>query len=86
MGGLSIWHWLVILAIVLVIFGTKKLRGIGSDVGGAIKSFKQAMKEEAEGRDSESKNEVGDKKKTDSSRVIEGKVTAKETTKTKKKT
>ncbi len=48
MGALSIWHWLVILAIVLVIFGTKKLRDVGSDLGGAIKNFKQAMKEEAE--------------------------------------
>ena len=48
MGEFSIWHWLVILAIVLVIFGTKKLRNVGSDLGGAIKSFKQAMKEEAD--------------------------------------
>jgi len=48
MGALSIWHWLVILAIVLVIFGTKKLRDIGGDLGGAIKNFKQAMNEEAE--------------------------------------
>ncbi|MHB8454331.1 MAG: Sec-independent protein translocase subunit TatA [Acidiferrobacterales bacterium] len=48
MGALSIWHWLVILAIVLVIFGTKKLRDIGGDLGGAVKNFKQAIKEEAE--------------------------------------
>ncbi|MDA8420550.1 MAG: Sec-independent protein translocase subunit TatA [Pseudomonadota bacterium] len=47
MGEFSIWHWVVILAIVLVIFGTKKLRNVGSDLGGAIKNFKQAMKEEA---------------------------------------
>ncbi|MHB8347865.1 MAG: Sec-independent protein translocase subunit TatA [Acidiferrobacterales bacterium] len=47
MGEFSIWHWLVILAIVLIIFGTKKLRNVGSDLGGAIKNFKQAMKEES---------------------------------------
>ena len=47
MGGLSIWHWLVVLVIVLVIFGTKKLRNIGSDLGGAVKGFKESVKEES---------------------------------------
>ncbi len=46
MGSLSIWHWLIVLVIVLVVFGTKKLRNIGSDLGGAVKSFKEAVKEE----------------------------------------
>lgn len=46
MGSFSIWHWLIVLAIVLVVFGTKKLRNMGGDVGGAVKSFKDAMKEE----------------------------------------
>ena len=45
MGSFSIWHWLIVLVIVLVIFGTKKLRNAGSDLGGAIKNFKSAMKE-----------------------------------------
>lgn len=45
MGSFSIWHWLIVLAIVLVVFGTKKLRNIGGDVGGAMKNFKEAMKE-----------------------------------------
>ena len=45
MGSLSIWHWLIVLAIVVVIFGTRKLRNAGSDLGGAIKNFKQAMRE-----------------------------------------
>lgn len=45
MGSLSIWHWLIVLAIVLVVFGTKKLRNAGGDLGGAIKNFKSAMKE-----------------------------------------
>ncbi|MCB5188404.1 Sec-independent protein translocase subunit TatA [Methylobacillus caricis] len=43
MGSFSIWHWLIVLAIVVLIFGTKKLRNIGSDVGGAVKSFKEAV-------------------------------------------
>lgn len=46
MGSLSIWHWLIVLLIVVLIFGTKKLRNIGSDVGGAVKNFKDAMREE----------------------------------------
>lgn len=46
MGGLSIWHWLIVLLVVVLIFGTKKLRNIGSDVGGAVKSFKDAMNDE----------------------------------------
>mgnify|MGYP001373226089 FL=1 len=49
MGSFSIWHWLVVLVIVLVIFGTKKLRNIGSDLGGAVKGFKDGMKGDGEG-------------------------------------
>ncbi|MDA8224476.1 MAG: Sec-independent protein translocase subunit TatA [Betaproteobacteria bacterium] len=45
MGSLSIWHWLIVLVIVLAVFGTKKLRNIGSDLGGAVKNFKDAMQE-----------------------------------------
>ncbi|AXQ31090.1 Sec-independent protein translocase subunit TatA [Solimonas sp. K1W22B-7] len=45
MGSFSIWHWLIVLAIVVVVFGTKKLRGAGGDLGGAIKSFKEALRE-----------------------------------------
>ena len=44
MGSFSIWHWLVVLVIVLLVFGTKKLRNIGSDLGGAVKGFKDGMK------------------------------------------
>lgn len=46
MGAFSIWHWLIVLLVVVLIFGTKKLRNIGGDVGGAVKSFKDSMKEE----------------------------------------
>ena len=44
MGSLSIWHWLIVLLIVALLFGTKKLRNIGSDMGGAVKGFKEGMK------------------------------------------
>ncbi|HEY8010323.1 MAG TPA: Sec-independent protein translocase subunit TatA [Rudaea sp.] len=43
MGSWSIWHWLVVLAIVALVFGTKRLRNIGEDVGAAIKSFRKGM-------------------------------------------
>ncbi|MDR5170277.1 Sec-independent protein translocase subunit TatA [Methylobacillus pratensis] len=45
MGSFSIWHWLIVLAIVVLIFGTKRLRNLGSDVGGAVKGFKEAVNE-----------------------------------------
>lgn len=44
MGTFSIWHWLVVLVIVVLIFGTKKLRNLGSDLGGAVKGFKEGAK------------------------------------------
>ncbi|TAN25485.1 MAG: Sec-independent protein translocase subunit TatA [Castellaniella sp.] len=45
MGSFSIWHWLIVLVIVALIFGTKKLRNIGEDLGGAVKGFKKGMKD-----------------------------------------
>ena len=60
-GGISIWSVFLILAIVVLLFGTKKLRNVGNDLGGAIRSFKKAVKEEE-------KTPEGD------SNVIEGKV------------
>jgi sec-independent protein translocase protein TatA len=44
MGSFSIWHWLIVLLIIVLIFGTKKLRNIGQDLGGAVKGFKEGMK------------------------------------------
>ena len=44
MGTFSIWHWLIVLVIVLMVFGTKKLRNIGTDLGGAVKGFKDGIK------------------------------------------
>jgi sec-independent protein translocase protein TatA len=45
MGSFSIWHWLIVLVIVMLVFGTKKLRNIGADLGGAVRGFKEGMKE-----------------------------------------
>ena len=45
MGSFSIWHWLIVLVIVMLVFGTKKLRNVGSDLGGAVKGFKDGMKD-----------------------------------------
>lgn len=44
MGSFSIWHWLIVLLIVVMVFGTKKLRGVGKDLGGAVNDFKSGMK------------------------------------------
>jgi sec-independent protein translocase protein TatA len=53
MGSFSIWHWLIVLVIILLVFGTKKLRNIGSDLGGAVKGFKDGVKEGSEGASAE---------------------------------
>lgn len=45
MGTFSIWHWVIVLLVVALIFGTKKLRGMGSDLGSAVKGFKDGMRE-----------------------------------------
>lgn len=49
MGSFSIWHWLIVLLVIVLIFGTKKLRNIGEDLGSAVKGFKTGMKAGAEG-------------------------------------
>ena len=54
MGSFSIWHWLIVLLIVVVVFGTKKLRNMGSDLGGAVKGFKDGMKDGSASADDKS--------------------------------
>ena len=49
MGSFSIWHWLIVLVIVVLIFGTKKLKNMGTDLGGAVKGFKDGMKDGSSG-------------------------------------
>ncbi|QTF92335.1 Sec-independent protein translocase subunit TatA [Halomonas sp. BM-2019] len=51
LGGISIWQLLIVLGIIILIFGTKKLRNVGSDLGGAVKGFKKAMHEEEKGEE-----------------------------------
>jgi len=48
MGSFSIWHWLIVLLVVVLIFGTKKLRNLGADLGSAVKGFKEGMKGDEE--------------------------------------
>lgn len=67
MGSFSIWHWLIVLLIVVLVFGTKKLSTIGKDLGGAVKGFKDAMREE----------QATPKVEDQSSQVVEGEVTQK---------
>ena len=72
MGSFSIWHWLVVLVIVVLIFGTKKLGNIGKDLGSAVKGFKDGMKGDEEAPKQVQKNE----------QVIEGEAKEKTHTKT----
>ena len=72
MGSFSLWHWLIVLLVVILIFGTKKLRNMGSDVGGAVNEFKKAMQ-------NEQNNGEHDKvaKPAETGTTIEGEVTSK---------
>ena len=54
MGSFSIWHWLIVLVIVMMVFGTKKLRNIGADLGGAVRGFKEGMREGTSDKPAES--------------------------------
>ncbi|MFT3664414.1 Sec-independent protein translocase subunit TatA [Piscinibacter sp.] len=70
MGSFSIWHWLIVLVIVLLVFGTKKLKNIGSDLGGAVKGFKDGMKDGSAGGDAASAaQQVTANKATDANTV-----------------
>ena len=53
MGSFSIWHWLIVLLIVMLIFGTKKLRNMGADLGGAVRGFKDGMREGGDNKPAE---------------------------------
>ncbi|GAB1826366.1 Sec-independent protein translocase subunit TatA [uncultured Turicimonas sp.] len=76
MGSFSIWHWLVVLVIVVLIFGTSKLKNMGKDLGGAVKGFKEGMKEaEAEAKaETKPAPQVAEKKAED---VVDVKATEK---------
>jgi sec-independent protein translocase protein TatA len=68
MGSISIWHWLIVLVIVMVVFGTKKLRNMGADLGGAVRGFKDGMREGGD-KPAEATNTAG--------KTIEGEVRGK---------
>ena len=63
MGSLSVWHWLIVLVIVVLVFGTGKLKNMGKDLGGAIKGFKGGMKEGDDDK-SDAKKEIAQDKNT----------------------
>jgi sec-independent protein translocase protein TatA len=71
MGSFSIWHWLIVLLVVVVIFGTKKLRNIGSDLGSAVKGFKDGVKgaNEPEGEVTPPAQQVTTAKRSDTNTV-----------------
>jgi len=71
MGSFSIWHWLIVLLVVVLIFGTKKLRTLGSDLGGAVKGFKDGMREGEQPKDEEAPKQVEEQR---SGQTIEGEV------------
>jgi sec-independent protein translocase protein TatA len=75
MGTFSIWHWLIVLLIIVLVFGTKKLRNIGADLGGAVKGFKEGMKGAAD------TGEAGQPPQQVTGRTIEGEVKKESTTK-----
>jgi len=85
MMGISIWQLLIVLLIVVLLFGTKKLRSIGKDMGGAVKGFRDAMSDNAKAGKQEQEQEQEQEPQSpetlehqESKRVIEGEVTRKE--------
>jgi sec-independent protein translocase protein TatA len=74
MGSFSIWHWLIVLVIVMLVFGTKKLRNIGADLGGAVRGFKDGMQSGDKAADAGVAPQVTGK-------TVEGEVKAKTETK-----
>ena len=71
MGSLSIWHWLIVLLIVVLVFGTKKLKNIGQDLGGAVKGFKDGMKEGEASADAAAQQQVTASKAADQANTID---------------
>jgi len=65
MGSVSIWHWLIVLVIVMLVFGTKKLRNIGEDLGGAVRGFKQGMKDGTDEKAGQPASQIVDDKTLD---------------------
>jgi sec-independent protein translocase protein TatA len=82
MMGISIWQLLIILLIVIVLFGTKKLRNIGGDLGSAIKNFRQSMRDGEKNEEAAKQSEAATQPQMtqdDKGKIIEGQVTDKQT-------
>ena len=77
MGSFSIWHWLVVLLIVVLVFGTKKLGNLGKDMGSAIKGFKEGMKPEDDKTGTGAASAPGTASQQISGQTIEGEVKSK---------
>jgi sec-independent protein translocase protein TatA len=73
MGSFSIWHWLIVLVVVVLIFGTKKLRNLGTDLGGAVKGFKEGMKTEEDKTQPQNTSKI-EHSGTGTGQTIEGEV------------
>ena len=71
-GGISIWQLVIVLLIVVLLFGTKKMRNIGGDLGSAIKNFKSSMADGESGKDDEEKAKLENKDKPDGDKVAAG--------------
>ncbi len=82
LGGISIWQLLILLLIIVLVFGTKKLRNIGVDLGNAFKGFKASMQEGEESAAATEKNQsaAANSSPNDPGRVIEGQVTTRDKT------
>lgn len=72
MGSFSIWHWLIVLLVVMLVFGTKKLRNIGGDLGGAVKGFKEAMNEGKKAVDAEVTDQEAANDNQEDKNLVEG--------------
>ena len=69
MGGLSLWHWLIVLVIVVLVFGTKRLKNVGQDLGEAVKGFKKGMQDADKPTDDRPAAQLPDATRTDASRT-----------------
>jgi sec-independent protein translocase protein TatA len=77
-GNISIWQLLIVLAIIVLLFGTKKLRGIGSDLGSAIKGFRSSIKDEPEADKAEQPVQLSDKAQAESDKTSASEKAAKD--------
>ncbi|GAA5067846.1 Sec-independent protein translocase subunit TatA [Lysobacter panacisoli] len=71
MGGLSLWHWLIVLVIVVLVFGTKRLGSVGKDLGEAVKGFKKGMRDEDDKPSAQLRDERGNERESSESKQDE---------------